>query len=525
MGNLIGGAASDFLIGADGVNTWSLSGPGSGAVTGVGFSSFENLSGGAVADLFQFSAAASFSVINGAAGTDTADYSLLAGPLSLTAGDLSSLFGSASFVSIESIIGSGSTLDLVTGLNAASTWDVTGLNAFTVAGINYSGFENITGGSAADTFNFQSLGALSGSLNGGTGATNLLSYSSRTTVVSVNLQTGAATSIAGGFSNIGDFVGGSNVADSLTGANVVQSWTIDGINSGSIGGAVTFGSFEVLIGGSDNDSFAIADGGSIVSIAGGGGTTNALDYGGRMGAVSVNFGTGVATGVSGFSGINTLVGNANTSLILNAGDDTVQITGVGAGNVNSGQLLYSSVQSLDGAGGSNTLIGRNTANVFAVTGANSGTVDGLSFSNFGSLTGNAAADQFQLQAGGSLSGSINGSSGANSLTYAGRVTAVSVNLQTGSATSMAGGFSNIGDFVGGSNVADSLTGANVVQTWTINGINSGSIGGAVTFGSFEVLIGGTDNDSFSIADGGSIVSIVGGEEQRMPWITGAAWER
>ena len=705
IGSLIGGTVSDTLTGADLTNSWSLTGPGSGSVGGVSFSGFESLVGGSATDNFQFSSPASYTSINGGLGSDTADYSLLAGPFSLIAGDLTMLMGASAFSSIESITGSASTANLVNGQNVDTTWDVTGLNAFTVAGINYNGFENITGGSAADTFNFETAGSLTGSLNGGSGG-NTLSYSGRSASVSVNLQTGVATSIGGTFSNIGDFVGGNNTADSLTGADVTQTWTIDGLNSGNIGGTLTFTGFEGLTGGNLNDVFAMVDGGSIGSIAGGGGTTNSLDYSARTGAVSVNFGTGVATGITNFSGINTLLGNAATSLTLNAGNDSVQITTANAGNVNSGQLTYSSVQTLDGAGGSNTLIGRNVANTFAVTGTDSGTVDavafsnfgnltgnavadqfqfqvggiltgaidgaggtntlqgddanrswiingnstgsvsvlvgsfafiqslvggnladtfivansgvmasinggsgsdaldystrtgvvsvsfsggsgsgtgvtaysnigvltgntstslalnagndsvqitaanagnvnsgqlvyssvqtldgvggintligrnvantfavtgmdsgtvdGVAFSNFGNLTGNAAADVFQLQTGGSLSGNINGAAGANTLTYAGRAAAVNVNLQSVVATDIAGSFSAIGEFVGGSNTGDSLTGVNAVQTWTINGVGSGNIGGTVTFASFENVNGGSQADTFTFSGIGSL---------------------
>ncbi|NJK92562.1 MAG: calcium-binding protein [Blastochloris sp.] len=501
--NLDGAGGSNTLIGRNAANVFAVTGANSGTVDGLIFSNFGNLTGNAGDDLFQFSTGGNLSgSVNGAAGTNTLE-----------------------------------------GDDNNRTWTLNGNFSGLVGGLlsSFSAIQNLVGGDLNDTFNIADGGNIN-SFNGGLGL-NRLDYSSRTGVVSVTFSagSGSATGIAS-FSSIGALVGngqlslslgsgndlvqitGMNAGDvnsgellysnvlsvdgglgvnTLVGRNVVNHWNLTGAGAGSVDG-LGFNNFSQLSGGGDDDHFVMNDGSLFVLIQGGGGTTNTLDYGSRMGAVSVNFGTGVATGVAGFSGVNRLIGNAMTSLILNTGDDTVQITGVGAGNVNSGQFLFSSVQSLDGAGGSNTLIGRNAANVFAVTGANSGTVDGLSFSNFGSLTGNVAADQFQLQAGGSLSGSINGNGGVNSLTYAGRVTAVSVNLQTGAATSLGGTFANISSITGGGSLADVLTGANAVQTWTINGANSGDVGGVLTFVSFENLNGGSLADSFDFVGTGAL---------------------
>src|SRR4029079_18127790 len=70
--------------------------------------------------------------------------------------------------------------------------------------------------------------------------------------------------------------------------------------------------------------------------------------------------------------------------------------------------------SVDGAGGSDTLIGDNVVNTFVATAANGGTATGVTggFSNVENLTGNAQADTFRLT-GGTLSGAVNGAAGTD----------------------------------------------------------------------------------------------------------------
>jgi hypothetical protein len=76
----------------------------------------------------------------------------------------------------------------------------------TGAGVVFSSFENLTGGTAADTFAFSDTGNVTGNVNGGSGA-NVLDVSGYTSPATVNLQTKKATLVGGTWSNLGNFVG------------------------------------------------------------------------------------------------------------------------------------------------------------------------------------------------------------------------------------------------------------------------------------------------------------------------------
>ena len=59
------------------------------------------------------------------------------------------------------------------------------------------------------------------------------------------------------------------------------------------------------------------------------------------------------------------------------------------------------------------LMGRDAVVMWVVSGTNSGTYDGQTFTGMEDLEGGSMADVFDLQSGGSLSGSIEGGAGAN----------------------------------------------------------------------------------------------------------------
>src|SRR6185295_9940131 len=92
---------------------------------------------------------------------------------------------------------------------------------------------------------------------------NTLDYSLYSTSIHTNLYSGASTAIdnasTNGFYNIQTVVGGS-ANDYLGGPNTDSVWNITGNNAGNINGSVSFSSFEHLIGGNGNDTFAFSDG-------------------------------------------------------------------------------------------------------------------------------------------------------------------------------------------------------------------------------------------------------------------------
>lgn len=211
---------------------------------------------------------------------------------------------------------------------------------------------------------------------------------------------------------------------------------------------------------------------------------------------------------------------------------------------------------IDGGGGTNTLAGPSTANTWAITGQNSGTLDTVAFANFQNLVGGATSDAFQFSAGKGVIGTINGGTGTATLDYSLYTTGVNVNLMTGSATGT-GGVSNILDVTGsplkdvitgnnannvirgnggkdillgggsgnhtfilsatqtsgatviGGTGSDTLVGANVSNTWTLTGPNTGTVHGT-QFTAIANLQGGTALDTFRFLAGGSVTGIVDG---------------
>ena len=125
--------------------------------------------------------------------------------------------------------------------------------------------------------------------------------------------------------------------------------------------------------------------------------------------------------------------DSNNSLISKAtsGNNTWTLTNKHKGTLKVGQTDkrsgFSNIQTLTGstdAGVTDTLVGRNQANNWLITGTNTGTVanantsvgDSVSFSNIENLTGGTGADNFSFTATNASIGIIKGGDGNNTLT-------------------------------------------------------------------------------------------------------------
>lgn len=525
-GIIDGGGGTDTLTGDNVANTWSISGADAGDVTGIGsFTSIENLTGNASTDDFIFADAGSISgVINGAGSTDSVDLSAETGAVVVT-------IGATGFLNIEAFTGNNADSTLI-GSNVANSWSITGANSGTINTTTFSGFNDLTGGTNIDTFTlsggsisgeiaggagndtltggnlantwnisgadtgsvdnvslFSSIenltgnantdafvfadgGSISGTINGAAGS-DTLNYAAETGAVAVDLS-------GSGFSNIENYVG-NNTNSSITGTNTTTTWTVTGVNDGTIN-AINFTSFNTLIGSDSADTFVV-NGGSITGTINGGLGSDTLtgdNAGQTWNITGVN--TGNTSSIAGFSGIETLQGGTGVDAFVFANGASYSGTingGTGTDNVDHSAQLgavtvdlitgqYVAVESFIGNATNSTFIAGNAANVWVISGADSGTVNGIGFADFNNLTGNATTDQFTLS-GGSISGDIDGAGGADTL------------------------------------IADNTT-----NTWTITGADTGSATGVGGFANMENLTGGTLDDTFVIASGGSISAIVNG---------------
>lgn len=169
-------------------------------------------------------------------------------------------------------------------------------------------------------------------------------------------------------------------------------------------------------------------------------------------------------------------------------------------------------------------MGPNVATTWTISGANSGKVDSVTFSNFQNLAGGTGSDIFNFTTStANLSGTINGGTGTNNnstISYAtlGSSYLVGVTLSSntaGSATAIGGGFSNINTVVGSSDTGNTLTGPNSTNDWTITGTNAGNVNTGPTrvfvFTAMPHLVGGTGLDNFRFdSTSDTVLSINGG---------------
>jgi hypothetical protein len=260
---LNGGGGTNTLVGANTANTWTINGPDKGTLGAkVTFTSVQNLVGGSANDIFKFTGAGSLSgTINGGGGTaNKLDYSSLALTVTVNLQTASAplIDGGApgGFSNIGAVTGSTASGNTLIGPNADTSWTVSSANGGKAGSVTFLKFQNLVGGSGVDVFKFSALGSLSGSLDGGAAPLhkgNWLDYSGLAAAVTVNLQTGAATGVAGGaagtVANIQNVHGG-NGGNTLTGS-AQGNILIGGTGSDTITGG---SGFSLLIGDKGSDT-------------------------------------------------------------------------------------------------------------------------------------------------------------------------------------------------------------------------------------------------------------------------------
>jgi len=93
---------------------------------------------------------------------------------------------------------------------------------------------------------------------------------------------------------------------------------------------------------------------------------------------------------------------------------------------------------IDGAEGSDTLIGPDTDSIWTITGINIGNVDRVVFKNIENLTGGEYDDTFVFAGLSGIAGLIDGGGGMNTLDYTAYTSNATVDLAAGIATGTAG---------------------------------------------------------------------------------------
>jgi Ca2+-binding RTX toxin-like protein len=165
--SITGSGGGDTLAATDSTHTWTITGVNAGEIDGLEFAGFENLLGGAGNDLFEFVEGGLLDGnIVGGGGDDTLDYSgYTSGIVVDLASDVAPAL--AGFEGIQHVVG-GSGQDELIGPAEDTVWMLDGVDAGAVAGILFSGFENLSGAADnEDTFVLEPMASISGIISGG----------------------------------------------------------------------------------------------------------------------------------------------------------------------------------------------------------------------------------------------------------------------------------------------------------------------------------------------------------------------
>jgi hypothetical protein len=175
---ILGGDGDDSLFGLAGGNLWTVTGVNAGTLSSpdyrVDFSEVETLVGGDGSDTFRFAndGARIDGDLQGNGGIDTLDFGPRGAAVAVDLGSGSATAIGGSFGGIETLLGS-SAGDTLAGGDAGGNWQLTGVDAGTVGGIGFAGFEALIGGDGDDHFGFSATGNASGGVDGGAGNNTL----------------------------------------------------------------------------------------------------------------------------------------------------------------------------------------------------------------------------------------------------------------------------------------------------------------------------------------------------------------
>ncbi|OWY35892.1 beta strand repeat-containing protein [Herbaspirillum aquaticum] len=368
----------------------------------------------------------------------------------------------------------GVTVNLVTGAG-------TGGDA---QGDQLSNIQNLRGSAFDDTF---VANAAVNRLDGGSGGSDTVSYTSSNSAVTVNLVTGTGTGgyaqgdtythiqnvigsdyndvfVASGEANRFDGGLGSNTvsyASSNAGVNVnLQS----GVGSGGAAAGDSYVRIQNIIGTAYNDTFVgSAD---VNSFDGGSGGSDTVSYAGSTAGVSINFVSGRGTGGyaegDSYNHIQNAIGSAFDDVFI-AGVDSVHFDG--------------------GSGGSDTVnygasTGAVTVNMITMSGSG-GYAQNNTYTNIQNIVGSSYSDTFIASA---AANNFNGGlGGSDTVSYASSNAAVTVDLTHTDGTGTFGGYAQ-GDVLAHiQNLIGSAYNDTFIASADVNNFNGGGGSNTVSY--------------------------------------------
>ncbi len=354
-----GGTGTDTLTAPTAVTLWNLTGANAGAVNGYGFAQIENLTGSSQPDTLRLLPGGSLTgVFTASSGVNTLDFASYDQAAQVNLATRTST-GVSGFTGVANLIGTSLGADRLIGANATTVWSITGVNSGTAGATTFSGFEQLTGGTGADTFRFQSIGLLTGTVDGGSG-TDTLDYSLSQQAIEVNLQLKTSPQLSA-FNSFESLIG-STFVDTLTGSDVDTVWTFSNATSGR-SGTFSFTAMESLRGGLASDIFRPNANIVFNGLFDGGGGRNTLDYAAYTAGLSVNLLSQTSSAVSGgVANIRDVLGGAADDQLTGDAQDNLLIGNGGndslAGGLGNDILMGGSGNdSLSDIGGRNLMIG------------------------------------------------------------------------------------------------------------------------------------------------------------------------
>ncbi|MFK5914031.1 MAG: filamentous hemagglutinin N-terminal domain-containing protein [Woeseiaceae bacterium] len=484
------------------------------------FISIQNISGGILDDEFIFSNNVAMSGAVDGKGHVSGDIVNVAASLT----DKIITIGNTGFLNVEGFIGgnTGNILDknfTLVKTDGNNIWNISALNSGELDTgteiISFEGFNNLTGSTGDDLFDFANGSSITGVINGGgqslsipfsNGVGDIVDMSKITTALDINI---ALISDTTGLRGIEQIKGNNVTGSKLTGANRTNIWIISATDQGtvtslnSLGGLVEFIGIPNLTGSFGSDRFTINDGASLSGNIDGVDSTSdnrltILNSGvTNTWTINQNNGGSVSVGLTNgtFSNIDTLVGGSVDDIFNISNNITV------SGNIN-------------GAGGTNTLsIATASDNNWTITSADSGNatvgVGGI-FSNINNLAGGSGDDSFDFDVSSSLSGTISGGSQSSQDT-------IDMSALTGALIiSLESDITGIERITANNNIGTTLIAGNMPNLWNVTGGNLGDVtsvssaGGSIDFIGFANLQGNLKKDDFVISDNAGVSGNIDG---------------
>ena len=470
------GGAGDTIVGPDDINAWDVSASDGGTIDGQAYSQIENLKGGTANDTFTIAdgIVVAGTIDGGAgAGVDTVDFANFnLNPVSVliaTLNDIEVLSGSITRNDSE-----------IVGANGSNIWTLTGNGVGNINGIAYTLFQNLTGGTADDTFNVNANHT--GNLAGGADD-DIFNFAASTTL------SGTVTGDAGAdlfdFADLASVDGGATVA----------------VDGGADFDTIDFFDWAALQ--------AVSDAGNS-----GSGSRGTIGGGGGPGVDVLDVDIGVADE---YFDIDSVIGNGGGLAGPNQ-DNVWVVNGIDTGTLNGTGFTNFFLQGnaarddfsldpggsltggIDGGTGDNTFTTSNAdAATINILGAQNGTHSdafwSFAFSNIDDVSGGDASDIITVSA--DFTGTIAGGGGTDTF-----------NLNSAVGTVDGGGGADtfnitngqlIGTLTGGAGV-DIIVGGNVANEWHVTADNAGTLnpltGNDQAFSGIESWTGNTLVDSF-----------------------------